>query len=197
MTTDLIIQQGKTFTRVIRWAVGPYIYKPITAITQAAPASVTCTAHGLVEGWRAAIVSVAGMTQINAANAPPRSDDYHKVTVTDVNTVSFNDINSARYSAYASGGYLQYLTPVSLAGYTARMSIKDAVGGTEILSLTTENFRIVLNDTAKTITLIVDAITTAALTAEYGVYDLELVAADGAVTVLLSGSITITPEVTT
>ena len=194
--TNLVIVQGKTFSRVLRLAGSPFVYKAITGITKAAPAVVTSTAHGLLAGQRAAIVSVKGMTQINAKADPPDStDDYRSVTVIDANSVSFNDINSSNFTAYASGGYLQYLTPTDLAGATARMSIKDKVGGTELLRLDTTTTRIVVDNTAKKITLTIDAVTTAAITWSKGTYDLELV--NGAVvTLLLSGSVSVVKEVT-
>lgn len=194
---DLQIEQGKTFLRVLRWESAPLVYKPISAITKAAPVVVTATTHGLPNGWRAAIVSVLGMTQINATNSPPRTPDFHRGTVIDANTVSFNDINAAGFSTYASGGYLVYNTPASLTGYTARMSIKDKVGGTELLRLDTTNGRIALDTAAFTISLSVDATTSAAITWVNGVYDLELVSAGGVVTALIQGNVTVTPEVTT
>lgn len=194
---DLEIRQGETFSRVIRWAGPPYVYKAITGITKAAPAVVTATAHGLVTGQSAAIVSVVGMTEINAEHDPPRNSEYHKVTVLTANTVEINDINSTGFTTYASGGYLQYLTPVSLVGYTARMSIKDKIGGTEYVSLTTANGRIVLDTANSTITFTLTAAETAAFTWRRGVYDLELVSAGSVVSTLLHGDVTVTQEVTT
>lgn len=194
---DLVIEQGKTFTRVLRWEIAPVVYKAITAITKGAPTQITSTAHGLPNNWRAAIVSVQGMTQINALGVPPRLSDYHRMSVVDANTLLVNDINSAEYSTYASGGFLQYNTPAPLAGYIARMSIKDRVGGTELLRLDTTNGRIALDAVNFTITLTVDAATTAALAWVQGVYDLEMESAGGVVTAIVQGNVTVTPEVTT
>lgn len=194
--TDLTIIQGKTFNRVLRLSALPYVYKAISAISKTGPVSITANGHGILDGMRAAVVSVVGMTQINATNTPLRSSDFHKATVVDPNTITFNDINSAGFSTYVSGGYLQYLTPVSLAAATARMSIKDAIGGTELLRLDTTNSRITVNDTTKTITLTIDAVTTAGLVWTSGVYDLEMVQGT-TVTLLLSGNVTVLPEVTT
>ena len=196
-TKNLTFNQGKTFSLALRWETGPINYKAITAITQTAPARVTAPSHGIPDGWRVAIVSVKGMTQINAENAPPRPKDHHKATVVDSNTIEFNDINAAEFKAYQSGGYLQFNTPVSMVGMTARMSVKDKAGGTQLLSLTTEDDRIVIDDAAKTITLNLSAADTALITWKRGVYDLELVSADGEVTGLLSGEVTVTQEVTT
>lgn len=195
-TKDFEILQGKTWSQVVRWETEPIVYKAITGITQAAPVRITAAAHGIPDGWRAAVVSVKGMTEINASN-PPKAKDFHPVTVVDVNTVEFNDVNAADYKAYVSGGYLQYNTPVSLTGYTARMAIKDKLGGTVLKSLTTENSGITINTTDKTITITISATDTTAFTWKKGVYDLELVSPTGVVTQLLSGSVALVFEVTT
>lgn len=86
-------------------------------------------------------------------------------------------------------------TLVNLTGYTARMQIRQRIGGDTLIALTTENSRIALGGTAGTITLNVSATDTAALTMD-GVYDLELVSAAGVVTRLLQGSVTLSKEVT-
>lgn len=194
---DIVIQQGKTFNQVVRWESTPIVYKLITGITQAAPAQITATGHGVPAGWRVAIVSVKGMLGINAKNTPPRSSEYHAATVVSANAISLNDVNSSDYSPYTSGGYVQYNTPVDMAGFAARMTIKDRVGGTVLETLTNANAKIVLDNTAKTITILLDAATTAAYTWVKGVYDLEMVSAGGVVTAILSGNVTVTKEVTT
>lgn len=76
-------------------------------------------------------------------------------------------------------------TAVNLTGYTARMKIKAAYSSSSALvEMTTENGRITLGGTAGTITLLISATDTAALTANMEldksvadpyVYDLELV----------------------
>lgn len=193
---NLVIRQGSTFTRVLRWEVAPVVFKTITAITQGAPARITATSHGLATGWPVAVESVSGMTQINAAHSPPWASDYHTPTVIDANTLTLDGVNATRFAAYTSGGVLRYNTPGSLDGCTARMSIKDMVGGTLLHSLTTENGGIALDDTNHTITLTISAADTAAFTWTRGVYDLELV--DGAtVTPIAAGNVTVEREVTT
>lgn len=194
---DLTINKGDTFSRLLRWEAPPIVYKPITNILREAPAKITATAHGIPDGWRAAIVSVKGMTQINAKNTPPKDSDYSKVTYVDDNTVTINTINAAEYSAYLSGGYLQYNTPVNMTGFTARMLVKDRVGGTELFRLTTENNRIAIDNANKTITLYIPAADTEGITWTKGVYDLEMVSAAGVVTKLLRGTISVVDEVTT
>ena len=86
---------------------------------------------------------------------------------------------------------------VNLTGYTARMQIRaTAEASTALIELTTENGRIALGGTAGTITLTISATDTAALTAGRAVYDLELVAANGTVTNLLGGVVTIPRNIT-
>ena len=201
---DLAIQQGKTFALVLRWETEPVIYKPITAISQTAPVRLTVPGQGAPDGWRTAVVSVKGMTEINAKNDPPRGDDYHPVTVLDADTVEINEINASDFHAYVSGGYLRYNTPVDLTGYTGRMKIKDKVGGTVLLSTEAidsplDVIDIALDTTAKTITLTIAASATDDITWNRGVYDLEMVSSDAepVVTAILTGKVSVTREVTT
>ena len=196
---DLTILQGETFQRVIRWEALPYVYKAITAITQAAPAVFTVTAHGFTTGWRAAPVSVKGMTEINTQNVPTRDSDMRQVTVVDPNTVNINSINSSDFSAYTSGGYLQSYTPVDLTGYDAVMEIKDRVGGTLLFTLSVANGRIVIDASQRTITLNVAYadVESSVITWTKGVYDLEMKAPTGAKTRIFQGNINVSREVTT
>ena len=194
---DITITKGSTFSQVLRWTDGTLTYRPITAITQAAPVSITSPAHGIPNGTPAAVSSVKGMTQINPDLGTPKDRDYWPITVVDANTITINGINSAGFSAYTSGGYIQYKTPYDLTGFTARMSIKAKIGGTELLRLDTTNGRIAVNNTTKTITLTIDATTTAAITWAAGIYDLEMVSPTGVVTAIYSGAVLVIPEVTT
>jgi hypothetical protein len=193
---DLTILQGRTFSYPLKWEIEPIVYKPITGITQAAPCIVTAVGHGLPDGWRVVIVSVKGMTQINASN-PPKDNEYVVAKVLTADTIELNTVNAAEYKAYTSGGYVQYNTPQDLTSYIARMSIKDKVGGTELMSLTTTNSRILIDNTTKTIKLDIDALDTAAITWKRGIYDLELESPAGVVTALMFGTVTVTNEVTT
>jgi len=196
--TDLTIIKGSTFSRVLRWESLPFVYTPITAITKAAPAVVTAAGHGLVTGWRAAILSAGGMRQINAKNAPPTARDFHKVTFVSSSQVNFNDIDSSEFTTYTSGGVLCSYTPVSLSGFSARMKIRATASDTTVLASLVSPTEIVLDDTNHTITITIPAADTAAYTFSAGVYDLELVsgAVVPVVTKLLSGNIVVADEVT-
>lgn len=190
---NLEIAQGKTYSRPVRWEKEPFLYRPITGIAKTAPVRITAVGHGIPDGWRVAVVSVQGMRQICADN-PPKESQYHRCTVIDADTVDINEINAAGYSTYTSGGYLQLYTPASLAGCVARLTIKDKVGGTVLLALTSPSSGIVLDNTGKTITFTITATVTAAFTWTKGVYELEIEDGSGVVTGLLRGTVTIKPK---
>ena len=197
MKKDLTILQGETFQYIIRWETSPVVFKAISGVTLTAPVVLTVDGHGLPNGWSVAIESVQGTIELNASHTPPWSSDYEKAEVIDANHIRLPNVNASEFSAYASGGYIRYNTPQDLSGYTARMTIKDRVGGTTLLSLTTTNGGIEIDDNAKTILLIVEAADTAAITWLRGVYDLELESPGGVVTRLMSGRIMVSDEVTT
>lgn len=188
---NLTIYQGSTFSEVFRWESPIKVYKTITNITQAAPAVITSTSHGVPNGWRVKVTNVVGMKEINS------TDTYRKATVLTTNTIELNDINAVGYTAYTSGGILEYNSPIDLSGYTARMQIRAKLEDTTtLLELTTANNRIALDNTNKTITLTVSATDTALITWTSGVYSLELVSAGGVVSTLISGNVTVKKEVT-
>lgn len=206
-TQDLLIQQGKTFSLVIRWEREPIVRKAITVISFATGAPrLTVPAHGCPNGWRAAVVMVKGPTELNAKNNPLRSADFYTATVIDADTIEFNslnpvDANGRVWPDYQSGGFLVYNTPVALAGYTARMKIKDKVGGTVLASTEVGDtpvnvLAIDINDTLKTITLSIPATATDDFAWTKGIYDLEMVSSGGVVTTILSGKVAVTKEVT-
>ena len=200
---DIEIKQGKTFSLLLLWQREPIIRKAITGISYASGAPrLTVIGHGCPDGFDAAVTLVKAPKQINAANTPPRDSDYHKVTVIDANTVEFNEVdpvdhNGNEWPAYTSGGFLQYFTPVDLTGYTARMAIKDKKGGTVLMSLTTENGRIAIDEAAHTVTMSITAEDTADIDWKKGVYDLEMVSPTGVVTSPLTGDVSVVREVTT
>ena len=87
--------------------------------------------------------------------------------------------------------------PVDLTGYSARMQVRKTIS-TEavVVELSTSNGSISLQGVTGAIELHLRAAQTSALTGKAGVYDLELESADGTVTRLLYGDVTLSPEVT-
>lgn len=186
---NLKIIQGSTFSQVLRWESSTKVYKTITSITNSAPVIIYSTAHGIPSGWRAKVTNVLGMKEIN-------STDYYTITSTTTDTVTINSVNSLGYTAYTSGGVLEYNEPINLSGYTARMQIRSSLAGDIITELTTDNAKIVLDNTAKTITFTMSATETAAFSFNSAVYSLELVSSGGQVTQLVNGNVTLVKEVT-
>lgn len=86
--------------------------------------------------------------------------------------------------------------PVDLTGYTARLVAVTSFGGDLIVEATVGNGRVVIGDDAGTITITIAAEDTADLQAPAeGIYDLEIEAGGGgAVTRLLQGRVTVSPE---
>lgn len=88
---------------------------------------------------------------------------------------------------------------IDLTDYTARMQIRDKVGGTVLLELTTENDRIVITPVEGKIELVITAADTEAITWISGVYDFELVNMIGLVEEvnrLFEGRVSVSREVT-
>ena len=183
------IYQGSTFKEVLRWESSTKTYKPITGISQNAPCTIDCAGHGLTTGWRFKVSNVKGMKEIN-------SSEYYIGTADTADVVSINSLNSLDYSAYVSGGVVEYNTPVDLSTMTARMQVReklDSVG--TILELTTENGGIIIDNTTKTITLVITAAATALLIFSSAVYSLELIKGIE-VTPFATGTFTLIKEVT-
>lgn len=84
---------------------------------------------------------------------------------------------------------------VNLTGYTARLQVRDRVGGEVLLDLSTGD-GITLGGPAGTIALAISAVDTAALRFSQAVYDLELTSAGDEVTRLMQGKVLLSPEVT-
>mgnify|MGYP000848796783 FL=1 len=186
---NLKIFQGSTFAEVLRWESSTKIYIPITGITKAAPVVITAPTHGIPVNWRTRVTNVVGMKEIN-------STDYYVVTAVTSNSVTLNDVNALAYTAYTSGGVLEYNQPVDLAGYTARMQIREKITSTTVIKeLTTDNGGILIDNATKTITIFMSATDTAALTFKSAVYSLELVTA-GTVIPFVYGSVSLETEIT-
>ncbi len=196
---DLTIRRGETFTLTVRWETEPWLYAAIASISRTAPVRITSAAQAIPDGWQVAVVDAQGMTALNAANNPPKPKDMRRATAVSSTEIEFNDISSASFGAHkANTGYLAWLTPHALAGYTARMQIKDRVGGLVLFSLTSNVAGgIEIDDANKVIEVTLTAAQAEMAAAASGVYDLELVSTGGVVTALLAGAVAFGDEVTT
>lgn len=203
--SDLQIKRGSTFRKTLRWITDHMVYKTITGMPSSAPVRFTVPAHGMTDGTVAAVSGLVGPVALNAANSPPMySDDaaysdFHVVSVVDVDTIEFNDMNAAAMPAYVSGGVVQYREPVDLTGMTARMQIRTAVTAADPpeLELTTENGGIEIYPTANRIDIVITDEQTEVLLLETGsgVWDIEMLSGEE-VERIDQGAVTCSPEVT-
>jgi hypothetical protein len=186
---NLKIYQGSTFRQILRWESATKVYVPVSSITNAAPMVITANSHNVPQGWRVKFTNVSGMKEANTL-------DYVIATDVTTNTVTINSVNSIGFSAYTSGGVLEYNQPIDLSGVTARMQIRPKIDSTEIIdTLTTENGGIVLDNTLKTITLEIDESDTATYSFKSAVYDLEVIKNNDVIP-FLTGTVLLTKEVT-
>jgi len=186
---NFTIYQGSTFNEVLRWESPVKVYKTVTGITKAAPMVISAPSHGLVAGWRCRLSNVIGMKEVN-------SEEYIQATTVTTDTITINSVNAAGYTAYVSGGTLEYNQPESLSGYTARMQIRSKISSADVLlELTSANSRIIIDDIAKTITINIPASVTETLTFKTAVYSLELVSGT-IVTPLIYGNLKLDTEIT-
>lgn len=183
------VYQGSTFKEVLRWESSTLVYKPITGIPKAAPTVIEAVGHGMPVGWRFQVSNVLGMKEIN-------SDDYYIASDTTTDSITVNSLNSLGFSTYTSGGVVSYYEPIALAGVTARMQIREKLTSTDVIDeLTTENGKLVIDASVKTITILIDALDTAAYEFNTAVYSLE-VTTGGVVVQLSTGTLTLVKEVT-
>ncbi|MBU2249196.1 MAG: hypothetical protein KKD77_20785 [Gammaproteobacteria bacterium] len=86
---------------------------------------------------------------------------------------------------------------VNVTNYTARMDIRSSLSSsTSLISLTTENSRILVTGVSGLFTWTLTAAETMALNFNSGVYDFEIIDPFGEVERLLQGKVTLSKEVT-
>lgn len=198
--TKITIVQGKTFSKVFRWAVEPFLYKAISGIALQAPVRITVAGHGLPDGWPVAPVSIVGTKELNATNGGDNFDtDYKRITVIDANMVEINSVNASGYTAYVSGGYLKTPTPMDLSGYSARMTIKDKEG-TVLATFTSDDGDFDIDNTDKKISLVISAAASEdySVTAfKKAVYEIEMYNGSGLVYQIAFGDVVLEKEIAT
>jgi len=187
------VYQGATFQEIYRWESQTKVYASIQAISKTAPCIITTTTNSNIpQGWRFRVTGVQGMKEINTV-----ADAFYVATEINAQQVTVNEINSAGYTTYTSGGILEYNQPVDLSIYSARMQIRETVDSTTIIhEATSANSQIVLNNTNKTITITIPAGVTQNFTFETAVYSVELFEATGRVIPFLVGNLSLIREVT-
>jgi len=187
------VYQGSTFTQTYRWESETKVYVPISAIAKSAPCVITTnSAHNLPVGWRFRVVGAGGMKEINSGTG-----EYHICTDTTTTAITINQVNSLAYTAFTTGGVVEYNQPVPLTGLSARMQIRESVDSATVLhSATTQNGQLAIDLVDYTVTLEIPASATTLFTFDTAVYSIELYTSTGEVTPFIAGNLTLVPEVT-
>lgn len=194
MAEKLTIVKGDTLHQPVRWGAPPFIYVPITAVVSLAPLRFTVPAHGMPDLWKTEALSLNGMTEINSSEKG-KPTDYHFGTVIDQDTIEFNEVNATNFSAYVDGGHLRFNTPVDMTDHTAVFTIYDKVGGAVLLTLTSENGGVEIDNAGKVIYINMTDEETEALTFSKGVCSLVMIPPSGAATKVFTASVVVTHEV--
>lgn len=192
-TLDLCVRRGTTVEIPIRLESSTWRYASISAIAQSAPVRITATAHGIPDGWRAAVMNVVGMTELNAEGNPPKDRELRRVHVVDADTVEINDVNAAGFRAYKSGGQLAWYAPQDLSMYEgARMQVRNKVGGTLLAEFTTDGGTLEIDTVNDCLWLKLTEAQSLALTFSSGVFDIEMIRAGGDVDAICANDSTLT-----
>jgi len=196
---ELCIRKGSTVRIPVRVETDELVWKPITAISQTAPVTLTVMSHGCPDEWLAAVTGVKQPREINAP-LPLKDSGFRRVKAVDSDTVSFNRVDGSVLRPYTSGGHLVYYKPLDLDQYVeARMDVRTKVGGELLATFTTDDDSLELDNVNRVLWINSAAVLTAAKTYIKGVFDIELINGGGDVRAICSAdsTITIQPEITT
>jgi hypothetical protein len=199
------IRLGASVDIPIRVETDALTFAPISSISRAAPARIVTTdPHGVLDGWRCAVVDAKGMTDINAASSrhPISDKDMHVVSVIDSTTLDMLGVSSLAFRAHtADTGAVAFYSPKDLAGYTAaRMDVKTSSDDTTaLITFHTDDGTLEI-DTANSalwLRLLPDTLSTALVGVGEYVTDIELIRADGVDALCLTSPFIVIEEVTT
>lgn len=196
---SLTVRRGASEDIPIRVESDVLVYVDITGIAASAPISITAPAHGLADGWRAAVMN-SGVPEIDTKWDDPIEDALRRITLVDANTIEFNDINGKSFTPYVAGGQIVYRAPLDLSQFVdARMNVKASVSGPVLATYKHTTGELLIDLVTQSLRLTLDTTDTAALTAGKRVFDIELVRADGSVFPICSAksALTVLPEITT
>jgi hypothetical protein len=187
--TNLPIKQGATFRRTFTWYGNGAVLREIESITPGAPTVITVTGHGLSQLSKTPVFisGVKGAPGLNTGECKATPATY---VTDDTFSVPVNTVGKV-----PTLGVVEYMINTDLTTYTARLQFREKINDENFILELTDGSGIAL-DADGGITIEIDDATTAALTVDDGVFDCELIAADGTVTRILEGTFTVSPEVT-
>jgi len=134
---DLHIVKGKTLELALFVGEEERVMKPIPAITNYAPVTLTVVGHGLVDDWEIEISGIQRPNSLNTdENAPSstcggslrvsaaeRAKSY-RVRVVDADTITLFNVNGTSLQTYTSGGVVEFNKPSDLTGCEARAQLR-------------------------------------------------------------------------
>lgn len=180
--SKLKITRGSTFADTLQWATDECRLVEAT-LNPTAPVTLDAPGHLIPDNW---LVTIDGHPRIS-------NWDEFRIAVVDADTLAILCLNGLGFGA-ARTVAVKLNAPVDLEGYTARMHIR-AKDGTLLLELTTENGGITVDNVAKTVSRLIDADVTEAITWTKGWYDLEMVQGEYVIKID-SGTVEVEGEVT-
>ena len=137
-------------------------------------------------------MGAGGMKEINTIG-----ENFYTATEITQDTITINQTNSLAFTAFTSGGVVEYNQPVPLISYNARMQIRETVDSPEVIySTSSVGGYINLDLTLSTINISIPAAVTQNFDFTTAVYSVELYEAGGLVIPFLTGNLTLVPEVT-
>lgn len=185
--SSISIVKGSTYRDSLRWATAECRFVQ-ASLVPGAPLSLIAPGHGIPDLWP--LVYVEGSKDIDASKA-------QTVRVVDADTLELPCTNGSRFKS--GPVVLRVQVPVEMAGYEARMQIRDKPGGALLMELTSMASAgepsITLDDDAKTIVREVPASVTETISWKKGVFDMEMVQGDYVIKID-SGTVTVQDEVT-
>jgi len=196
-TFALNIVKGKTLEQPLLYAENFLVYAPIEALPSVAPVRVTITNHGIPDDWPVRVQGVAAPVELNTAQGIT-----YPARIIDANTVELNALDGSGWVAFTVSGHLVYTQPADITGWEAHMQIRDRLGGTMLLDLSSNpadnaDGTITIDVANSAFVLGLTAAQTAAIPWNGAVYDIEAIRPDGKVVSIIAPSPVIAgPEVT-
>ena len=198
-TLKIEVRLGASSDIPIRVETGNLVFAAIASIAKSAPVSVvTQAAHGIPDGWRAAIVDAKGMTELNVDSVHDR--DLQKITVVDSTTITIDEVSSLSFRAHAANtGAVAFYEPKDLSSYTsANMDVKKRVGGDIEANFNTTDGTLEIDTSTNAVWLRLTDADTVVLAARDYVFDIELTRPTGIDAMCAADSVlTVLPQVTT
>lgn len=196
---SVTVRKGSTENIPIRMESGVWRYASIENIARSAPVRLKVPEHGILDGWRVAVMNVVRPRDLNAAHNPPWEEELRLADVVDPDHIEFNEINGSGFYPYTRSGEVAWREPIDLSQYnSARMNVRDKAGNL-VANWTTDTGHLQLSSLHAAIWLRLQASDTEPLPVVPLTFDIELIRTNGDVERICDAGSTIIvlPENTT